>query len=149
MKLHELREPEGTKRARKRRGRGIAAGQGKTSGFGTKGQGSRAGRGGRLYFEGGQLPMVRRLAVRRGFNNVNRVEYAVVNVEMLNCFEEGTVVDPVLMVQAGLVKNLYLPIKVLGEGELTRSLTVEADGFSASAKAKIEAAGGSVKAVEE
>ncbi|MHB0858382.1 MAG: 50S ribosomal protein L15 [Anaerolineae bacterium] len=148
MKLHELREPEGTKGSRKRRGRGHAAGQGKTSGFGTKGQNSRAGRGGKLYFEGGQLPLVRRLAVRRGFTNVNRVEYAVVNVEMLNCFEEGTVVDPVLLVNAGLVRNLYLPIKILGAGDLTRPLTVEADRFSASAKAKIEAAGGSVKMAE-
>lgn len=147
MKLHELREPEGTKHRHKRRGRGPAAGQGKTGGFGTKGSGARAGRGGKLYFEGGQLPLVRRLAQKRGFNNVNRVEYAVINVETLNCFESGTVVDPELLWAVGLVKKAGAPIKILGDGEVECALTVKANKFSASAKAKIEAAGGAVEVI--
>lgn len=145
MKLHELREPEGTKKNRKRRGRGIAAGQGKTGGFGTKGSGSRAGRGGKLYFEGGQLPLVRRLAVKRGFNNVNRVEYSVVNVVDLGNFEAGATVDTEALMVMGLVKNDFQPVKILGNGELDRALTVRADAFSEAAKAKIEAAGGTVE----
>jgi large subunit ribosomal protein L15 len=144
MKLHELREPEGAKRPRKRKGRGIAAGQGKTAGYGTKGQNSRSGRGGKLYFEGGQLPLVRRLAYKRGFRNVNRVEYSVVNVSALEMFAEGTVVGPDLLMQTGLVKKLDQPIKILGEGDLQRPLTVQADKFSEAARAKIEAAGGTV-----
>jgi len=145
MKLHELTSPEGAKRPAKRRGRGIAAGQGKTGGYGTKGQGARAGRGGKLYFEGGQLPLVRRLAIRRGFRNVNRVSYSVVNVVDLGNFEPGAVVDAAALIEMGLVKDDLLPIKILGEGELDRALTVRADAFSASAKAKIEAAGGTVE----
>jgi large subunit ribosomal protein L15 len=145
MKLHELREAEGTKKNRKRRGRGIAAGQGKTAGFGTKGSGSRAGRGGKLYFEGGQLPLVRRLAVKRGFRNVNRVEYSVVNVTELGNFEAGALVDATALIEIGLVKNDKQPIKILGEGELDRALTVRASAFSETAKAKIEAAGGTVE----
>lgn len=144
MKLHELREPEGTKHRRKRRGRGIAAGHGKTGGFGTKGQGARAGRGGKRYFEGGQLPLVRRLPIKRGFRNVNRVEYAVVNVEALNRFEPGTVVDVTMLSGAGLVRK-GRPVKVLGNGELSHALTVRAHSFSETAKAKIEAAGGKVE----
>jgi large subunit ribosomal protein L15 len=144
MKLHELREPEGTKHRRKRRGRGIAAGHGKTGGYGTKGQGARSGRGGKLYFEGGQLPLVRRLPIKRGFSNINRVEYAVVNVEALNRFEPGTVVDVEVLRSSGLVKK-DRPVKILGDGELSRALTVRAHGFSESAKAKIEAAGGRVE----
>ena len=142
MKLHDLRQPAGAKTPRKRRGRGIAAGQGKTGGFGTKGSGSRAGRGGKLYFEGGQLPLVRRLAVERGFRNVNRVEYAVVNVLDLGNFEVGAVVDTEALITMGLVKDDSKPIKILGEGELDRALTVRADAFSEAAQAKIEAAGG-------
>jgi large subunit ribosomal protein L15 len=145
MKLHELCEPEGTKKAPKRRGRGIAAGQGKTGGFGTKGQGARAGRGGKLYFEGGQLPLVRRLAVKRGFRNVNRVSYAVVNVVDLGNFVPGAVVDAQALIMMGLVKDDTQPIKILGEGDLDRALTVRVDAFSETAKAKIEAAGGTVE----
>ena len=144
MKLHDLSEPEGTKHRRKRRSRGIAAGHGKTGGFGTKGQGARSGRGGKRYFEGGQLPLVRRLPLKRGFRNVNRVEYAVVNVESLNRFEPGTVVDVTALSGSGLVKG-DRPIKILGNGELSRALTVKAHGFSETAKAKIEAAGGKVE----
>jgi large subunit ribosomal protein L15 len=144
MKLHELREPQGARRPRKRKGRGIAAGQGKTAGYGTKGQNSRSGRGGKLYFEGGQLPLVRRLAYKRGFRNVNRIEYSVVNVGALELFDEGTIVGPELLLQSGLVKKLDQPIKILGEGDLMRPLTVQADKFSEAARAKIEAAGGAI-----
>lgn len=146
MKLHDLREPEGTRRPRKRRGRGIAAGQGKTGGYGTKGAGARTGRGGSLYFEGGQLPLVRRLPQRRGFTNVNRIEYSVVNVKDLALFEPGTVVDPELLVAVGLVRNPGL-IKILGNGDLDRPLQVSANKFSKSAVEKIEAAGGSATVV--
>lgn len=148
MKLHELRDPAGKKRPRKLIGRGIAAGQGKTGGYGTKGNGARSGRGGNIYFEGGQLPLVRRLPHNRGFKNRNRVEYSVVNVGMLSIFEAGSVVDAPLLVAVGLIHNFKLPIKVLGEGELDRALTVRVDGFSATAKAKIKAAGGTAEVSE-
>lgn len=147
MKLHDLSQPEGAKKERKRRGRGIAAGQGKTGGFGTKGQGARAGRGGKRYFEGGQLPLVRRLAIKRGFQNVNRVEFAVVNVAALNRFDAGSVVDIASLIEAGLLKNDYRPVKILGEGQLDRALTVLANGFSEAAKAKIEEAGGTAELI--
>lgn len=147
MKLHELREPEGTKQNRKRRGRGIAAGQGKTAGFGTKGNGARSGRGGNRYFEGGQLPLVNRLPIKRGFRNVNRVEYAVVNVAALNQFEADTVVDATLLINAGLVKRVDSLIKVLGNGDIDRPLTVRVNKFSEAAKEKIEAAGGKAEEV--
>jgi len=142
MKLHELRQPEGARRPRKRRGRGIAAGRGKTGGFGTKGSGARSGRGGKRYFEGGQLPLVNRLPMKRGFRNVNRIEYSVVNVGALNRFEPGSVVDVSLLIATGLVKDDRRPVKILGDGELDRPLTVVAHRFSATAAAKIQAAGG-------
>jgi large subunit ribosomal protein L15 len=145
MKLHELREPKGAKRARTRRGRGIAAGKGKTAGFGTKGSGARSGRGGRLYFEGGQLPLVNRLPIKRGFRNINRVEYAVVNVADLNGFAPNTVIDPEFLAGAGLVRSADKPIKILGDGEIEQPLTVKANGFSRTAVVKIEAAGGKVE----
>jgi large subunit ribosomal protein L15 len=148
MKLHDLSQAEGAKKTRKRRGRGIAAGQGKTAGFGTKGQGSRAGRGGKLYFEGGQLPLVRRLPHKRGFRNVNRVEYAVVNVAALNRFVAGSVVDIATLIGAGVLKNDNLSLKILGEGQLDRALTVVAHRFSESARAKIEGAGGAVELIK-
>lgn len=144
MKIHDLHAPEGAKHRRKRVGRGIAAGQGKSCGYGTKGQGARSGRGGKSYFEGGQLPLVNRLPLKRGFRNVNRVEYSVVNVKDLNIFDAGQVVDPEALVAAGLIRNLTTPVKILAEGELDRPLTVKANKFSDSAKAKIEAAGGTV-----
>jgi large subunit ribosomal protein L15 len=142
MRLQDLREPDGTKRKAKRRGRGISAGQGKTGGYGTKGQGARSGRGGKLYFEGGQLPLVRRLPRKRGFSNVNRLDYATVNVYELNGFEAGTVVDVEMLLAVGLIKNDHRPVKVLGFGELGCSVTVKVHKFSATAKTKIEAAGG-------
>ena len=145
MKLNDLSPADGAKSERKRRGRGIAAGQGQTGGLGTQGQGSRTGRGGHVFFEGGQLPMVRRLAHKRGFRNVNRIEYVPVNVGDLAGFEAGTVVDPETLVAVGLVKNPDAPIAVLGNGELDRALAVRADKFSEQARAKIEAAGGTVE----
>ncbi len=149
MKLHELGPDDGARRPRKRKGRGIAAGQGKTAGYGTKGQNARAGRGGKLYFEGGQLPLVRRLAFKRGFRNPNRVEYAVVNVgELPTHFEAGAVIDRAALEQAGLIRANSQPVKVLGDGELDRALTLRVDAASQSARAKIEAAGGAVELLE-
>jgi large subunit ribosomal protein L15 len=146
MKLHELGPDAGAKRPRKRKGRGIAAGQGKTAGYGTKGQNARAGRGGKLYFEGGQLPLVRRLAYKRGFRNPRRVEYAVVNVgDLAAKFEADSVVDRTALEQAGLIRANDLPVKVLGDGKLDRALTLRVDAASESALAKIEAAGGVVE----
>ncbi len=149
MRVHDLAPAEGAKRQRKRKGRGIAAGQGKTAGYGTKGQNARSGRGGKLYFEGGQLPLVRRLAFKRGFRNPRRVEYAVVNVgELVERFEPEAVVDRLALEEAGLIRANGMPVKVLGDGELDRALTVRVDAVSASARTKIEAAGGVVELVE-
>ena len=144
MKLHELRPPEGANKKRKRVARGIAAGGGKTAGRGTKGQNSRTGGGVRPYFEGGQLPLVRRLPHLRGFTNFARVEYEVVNVGALEeRFESGAEVTPDALVTAGLLKSSSALVKILGDGELTRPLTVKANRFSAAARDKITAAGGS------
>lgn len=148
MKLHELKQPEGAKRPRKRRGRGMAAGQGKTGGYGTKGQNARSGRGGKPYFEGGQTPLVMRLPIKRGFRNVNRVEYDVVNVCDLNRFEDGDTVDLDTLSDVGLVKGGERPLKILGDGDLERELIVIADAFSKAAKRKIEAAGGSAETTD-
>lgn len=145
MKLHELREPEGTKRPRKRKGRGIAAGQGKTAGYGTKGQNSRSGRGGKIYFEGGQLPLVNRLPIKRGFRNPRRIEYAVVNVGALNRFDAGTVVDVAMLIASGLIRDDSLPVKVLGSGDIDRALTLRVDACSETARAKVEAVGGTIE----
>ncbi|GAA5345882.1 50S ribosomal protein L15 [Planifilum fimeticola] len=144
MKLHELKPAPGSRRPRKRVGRGIAAGQGKTAGRGTKGQKARAGGGVRPGFEGGQNPLYRRLP-KRGFTNPNRKEYAVINVEDLNRFEEGTVVTPELLKEKGVVKNLKDGLKVLGDGDLTVKLTVKAHKFSRTAEEKIAAAGGATE----
>jgi len=143
MKEHDLRPPAGAKRPRKRVGRGIAAGQGKSAGRGTKGQNARSGGAKAPYFEGGQLPLVRRMPFKRGFVNIFKVPFSVVNVQDLSRFAAGTKVTPELMAAAGLVKSPTVPIKVLGQGELDRALEVSAHSFSASARAKIEAAGGS------
>lgn len=142
MKEHDLRPPAGARRPRKRVGRGISAGQGKTAGRGTKGQKSRSGGAMPPYFEGGQLPLVRRMPFKRGFVNIFRVPYTVVNVQDLDRLEPGTRVTPAVLAAAGLIKSPLGPVKVLGEGKLRRSLEVHAHSFSASARAKIEAAGG-------
>ena len=142
MNLHDLKNVTGARHRRKRVGRGEGSGSGKTSGRGTKGFHSRAGSGYLPHFEGGQMPLIRRLP-KRGFTSPTRVDYRPVNVSDLEAFEAGTVVDAALLRQSGLVKGSPMPIKVLGRGELTKKLTVKVDACSASAKTKIEAAGGS------
>lgn len=146
MKLHELKPAPGSNKAPKRVGRGIGSGHGKTAGRGHKGQNARSGGGVRPGFEGGQMPLYRRLP-KRGFNNPNRKEYAIVNLETLNRFEEGTVVTPELLKQRGVVKNLKDGLKILGRGELNVKLTVKAHKFSQSALSKIEAAGGQTEVI--
>ena len=144
MKLQDLKPAEGATTARKRLGRGIGSGLGKTSGKGHKGAKARSGGGKRPGFEGGQMPLTMRLP-KRGFTNKWRVEYATVNVERLNIFEDGAVVTPVELIQAGILKNVQDGVKILGNGEITRKLTVQANKFTATAKEKIEAAGGKVE----
>ena len=139
MKLNELKPAEGSRQVRNRVGRGTSSGNGKTAGRGQKGQKARGKV--RLGFEGGQMPLFRRMP-KRGFKNINRVGYAVVNIEKLNKFEDGTEVTPTLLVESGIVKNEKDGIKILGNGELKKKLTVKANKFSASAKSAIEAAGG-------
>lgn len=146
MKLHELQATEGSRSEKFRKGRGIGSGNGKTAGKGHKGQNARSGGGVATGFEGGQMPLWRRLP-KRGFNNVNRVEYAVVNVGDLNCFEDGKVVTPALLIEAGLVGKEYHGVKILGKGKLEKKLTVQAAKFSESAKSAIKAAGGSVEVI--
>ena len=148
MKLHELSPAPGSNKPVKRIGRGPASGQGKTAGKGHKGQKARAGRGMRPGFEGGQMPLQRRLP-KRGFNNIFAKEIAIVNVAALNeTFEAGAVVDAAALIESGLVKKELDGIKVLGHGELTKSLTVKAHAFSKEAKAKIEAAGGTAESAD-
>ena len=141
MKLHELKYTEGSRSNDYRRGRGIGSGNGKTAGKGHKGQNSRSGGGVALGFEGGQMPLWRRLP-KRGFKNVNRVAYATVNVGDLNKFDDGTVVNPALLHEAGLIRKEFDGVKVLGAGKLEKKLTVQANAFSNSAKEAIEALGG-------
>lgn len=141
MKLHDLQPAPGSNKRRIRAGRGDASRRGKTAGRGTKGQNARSGGGVRLYFEGGQLPLVRRLPHQRGFTNLFRQEYAVVNVGRLEEFPAHTEVTPKSLRDAGLVRQ-DAPVKILGDGELSRPLIVRAHKFSASARQKIEAAGG-------
>lgn len=144
--LNQLKPVEGARHAKKRLGRGIGSGLGKTAGKGTKGQNARSGGGVRPGFEGGQLPLFQRLP-KRGFKSLSRVEYKVVNVEQLNVFDNGTVVDVAKLVEAGIVKELNELVKVLGNGKLEKKLTVKANKFSESAKKAIEAAGGSVEVI--
>ncbi len=146
MKLRDLKPDKGSKRRRKRVGRGIASGKGKTAGRGHKGQGARSGGSGKgPYFEGGQLPMVRRLPFKRGFTNIFGITYQEVNVDMLEeRFDEGALVNGAALAAVGLVRDAQAPIKVLGRGELGKQLEVHANKFSKSAAAKIEAAGGTV-----
>lgn len=146
MKLHELSPALGSKKTATRVGRGIGSGLGKTSGKGHKGQKARSGGGVRPGFEGGQMPLYRRIP-KRGFFNRFGKEYAEINVEVLNVFEEGTTVDPVALIEAGIVKNVRDGVRVLGNGEVTKSLTVIANGFSKSAAEKITAAGGKVEVI--
>ena len=145
MKLHDLQPAEGAHKNRKRVGRGISAGGGKTAGRGTKGQNSRSGGGVRPYFEGGQLPLVRRLPHLRGFTNIWRVEYTPVNLGRLSVFDAGSEITPEALAEAGIIKSIRERVKILAHGDLDRPLTVMAHKFSASAREKILAAGGSVE----
>ncbi len=144
MRLHELKPAEGARKARKRVGRGVASGQGKTAGRGTKGQRSRSGGGVRPGYEGGQMPIHRRLP-KRGFTNIFEKKIAIVNIRDLERFESGSTVDEALLREAQLIKGRYDGVKLLGKGEIDRPLTVRLTGVSAGARKKIEAAGGTVE----
>jgi large subunit ribosomal protein L15 len=147
VKLHDLKPAENAVKKRKRVGRGIAAGQGKTAGRGTKGQNARSGGGVKPYFEGGQMPLVRKLPFARGvgFSDPWRVEFTPVNVERLAGFRKGTKVTPEALAKAGIIKRADELVVILGRGDLKKALTVKAHRFSASAREKIEAAGGTVE----
>ena len=144
MKLHELKPAEGSRLVRNRVGRGTSSGNGKTAGRGQKGQKARGKV--RLGFEGGQMPLFRRMP-KRGFKNINRKEYAIVNLETLNKFEDGAEVTPALLVESGIIKDEKDGIKVLGNGTLNKQLTVKASKFSASAKEAIESKGGKAEVI--
>lgn len=144
MKLHELKPAEGSRQVRNRVGRGTSSGNGKTAGRGQKGQKARGKV--RLGFEGGQMPLFRRIP-KRGFKNINRKEYAIVNLETLNKFEDGAEVTPALLVESGIIKDEKDGIKVLGNGTLNKQLTVKASKFSASAKEAIESKGGKAEVI--
>ncbi|MBO5047136.1 MAG: 50S ribosomal protein L15 [Clostridia bacterium] len=146
MKLHELSPAEGSAKAAWRKGRGAGSGNGKTAGKGHKGQNARSGGGVRLGFEGGQIPLYRRLP-KRGFTNVFATTYAIVNVEALNAFEDGAVVNAEALLEKGIIKKALDGVKILGRGELTKKVTVQAAIFSASAKEKIESVGGKCEVV--
>ena len=149
MKTHDLKAPHGAAHRRRRVGRGHSAGQGKTSGRGVKGQGARSGGVKAPYFEGGQLPFVRRLPFVRGFVNIHKVPYAPVNLQELErAFADGDVVTPEKMVAAGLIKSENARVKVLAHGELNKKLTVHAHAFSAPARERIQNAGGAVELLE-
>jgi large subunit ribosomal protein L15 len=149
MKLHDLQPDPGSKRKKQRVGRGIAAGQGKTAGRGTKGAGAR-GRNARKgpHFEGGQLPLVRRLPFKRGFTNIFRTEYQEVKVSQLDSFDAGTTVTPAVLAERGLIRDALKPVVVLGNGDISKKLVVRAHRFTKSAQDKIAAAGGSTETLE-
>lgn len=148
MKLHELQPRHGAKRGRKRVGRGISAGQGKTAGRGTKGAGARAGIGGNLYRQGGNLPFFRRLPFKRGFSNIHRQRWHEVNLDRLAGFTAGQEVTPQAMQQAGLIRDTRHPVVILGRGSLKQALTIHAHRVSGSARQAIEKAGGKIKLLE-
>ncbi len=147
MKLHELRPAKGAVRDTKRRGRGTGTGLGKTGGRGSKGQKARSGGGVRPGFEGGQMPIIRRLP-KRGFTNIFKKQFNIINIEDLNVFENGTIVTLELLVEAGMIKKVEKNgVKILGDGNLEKSLTIQANKFTKSAVDKIEAAGGKVEVI--
>ena len=146
MKLHELQPAIGSTKAPKRLGRGIGSGIGKTSGKGHKGAKARSGGGKRPGFEGGQMPLTMRLP-KKGFTNRWAKEYETINIDVLNVFEDGAVVGPVELLEYGIINKVLDGIKILGDGELTKKLTVQANKFTATAKEKIEAAGGSCEVI--
>ncbi len=146
MKLHDLRPNKGSHRKKTRVGRGISAGKGKTAGRGTKGAGARGSSARKgAYFEGGQLPLVRRLPFKRGFTNIFRIEYQEVNVQQLQALDAGTVVTPEVLKQHGWIRDADKPVVILGQGELSKALTVHGHRFTKSAQEKITQAGGSVE----
>jgi large subunit ribosomal protein L15 len=149
MKLHDLKPRPGAKKGRKRVGRGISAGQGKTAGRGTKGEGARAGSGGNLYRQGGNLPFYRRLPFKRGFTNVNRKEWSEVNLDQLDAFKADQEVAPEQLAEAGLIDGLDQPIVLLGRGKISKALKLRVHRVSESARKKIEAAGGSVDLIQD
>ncbi|KQL52141.1 50S ribosomal protein L15 [Heyndrickxia shackletonii] len=146
MKLHELQPAEGSRKQRNRVGRGIGSGNGKTAGKGHKGQNARSGGGVRLGFEGGQTPLFRRLP-KRGFTNINRKDYAIVNLDALNRFEDGTEITPALLIETGVVSKEKAGVKILANGKLEKKVTVKAHKFSSAAKEAIEAAGGTTEVI--
>ena len=146
MKLHDLKPAVGATTAPKRLGRGTGSGLGKTSGKGHKGAKARSGGGKRPGFEGGQMPLTMRLP-KRGFTNKCRTEYVAINVDRLEVFEDGQVVTPVELIEMGIIKKIEDGVKIMGNGELTKKLTVQANKFTASAKEKIEAAGGKAEVI--
>ena len=148
MRQNELSPAPGAKKNRKRVGRGNGSGHGTYSGRGCKGQKARAGAKMKPGFEGGQLPLIKRLPQKRGFINIFRIEYSIININKLSLFKSGSEVTPEKLFAAGLVKSLRRPIKILAEGDITFPLSVKAHKFSAAAKTKIEAAGGTVEEVE-
>ena len=152
MKLEDLKPTPGSRKKKTRVGRGISAGKGKTAGRGTKGQGARSGGGKGPYFEGGQLPLVRRLPFKRGFTNIFRINYQEVNVDFLDQrfseMEDGAAITPAVMADAGLIRDAHKPVKILGRGEISKKLTVHAHGFTKSAEAKIKEAGGSTETLK-
>jgi large subunit ribosomal protein L15 len=149
MKLHELKPRSGAKKDRKRVGRGISAGQGKTAGRGTKGLGARSGSGGHLYRQGGNLPFFRRLPFKRGFTNVNRQEWNEVNLDQLEGFKADQEVAPEQLAEAGLIDSLDRPIVLLGRGKVAKALKLRVHRVSEGARKKIEAAGGSVDLIKD
>lgn len=148
MKLNDLKPRPGSVKSRKRKGRGIAAGQGKTAGRGTKGQGARSGGGARLYHQGGNLPFYRRLPFKRGFTPINRVEYNEVNLDKLAGFAADSEITPETLKEASLVRDIRKPVVILGRGEVDRPLKVKVHRITKGARSKIEAAGGSVEIID-
>ncbi len=148
MKLHDL-QPRIKSRRAKRVGRGISAGQGKTAGRGTKGQGARSGSGGHLYRQGGNLPFFRRLPFKRGFTNINRINWSEVNIGRLDLFDEGAEITPELLQAAGVIRNASAPVVVLGHGKLSKALTIQAHRVTSGALKAIEKAGGTVKLLDK
>lgn len=147
MKLHDLTPTPGSRKKKNRVGRGISAGQGKTAGRGTKGEGARTGGGGKLYRQGGNLPFFRSLPFKRGFTNIRRQEYAPVNLDRLAEFPAGAEVTPATLAEAGLVRDASRPVALLGRGRLKQALTIKVHRASQSAVAKVEAAGGKVEII--
>jgi large subunit ribosomal protein L15 len=148
MKLHDLRPRKGSRKGRKRVGRGYSAGQGKTAGRGTKGQRARSGFGGKLYHQGGSLPFFRRLPFKRGFTNINRIEWVEVNLDRLGEFPAEAEVTPEALVEAGILKNLKKPVVLLGSGEVNVPLNIRLHRITRGAQVAVEAAGGTVEVIE-